>query len=64
MKCCFCGKGMEENKNMFPLDPPKTPNRRWACTDCMSAEQIADIPQDVKELSYLICGDTKLKEEA
>lgn len=38
MKCCMCNKGIDDGVEMMkPIDPKGAPNRRWACTDCLSA---------------------------
>lgn len=48
MKCCVCGIGIMSNKDFYAVDPPGTPNRRWACQDHI--KQVGEVPEDVKEL--------------
>jgi hypothetical protein len=36
------------NKDFYAVDPPGTPNRRWACQDHI--KQVGEVPEDVKEL--------------
>ena len=38
MKCCKCGRTMEDGISLYAVDKAGTLNRRWQCTDCMDSK--------------------------
>lgn len=51
MVCCRCGRSLIKVKiPSFPIDKKGTPGRRWVCMDCLTPEELKNIPQDVLSL--------------
>lgn len=56
MQCYKCGcKPVESKKAFFPIDP-KGKNRRWSCDECMTDEEVSQIPADVNEIVSALQG--------
>ena len=47
MKCYKCGKGIDDGVEvMLPIDPKGTPDRRWACVECVEDSAVVKIAKE------------------
>ena len=52
MQCCRCGRQpIKHNLTMYPIElRGSTPNRKWACTNCITPDERAAIDPGTKKI--------------